>query len=169
MSWEHDPLHQKAEQERRARRGLVLSALIWTPLFLLVGGAFVFFLGDILLGGNRGTWFLIVILAILSFLLGYQSIHNLLDLWRGAAEMTGTITRRWARSDSLVFRSHYIRVGRNKIFRIDRLYHDDVNEGDYVRVRYYPHSAVVIKCERIQPPEEAASTENSPERPLVDF
>jgi len=155
VNWENDPVYQKAEQERRIRASLIRSALLWTPLFLLIGGAFVFFLGDQLFGSQRGTWFLIVVLGLLTFLLGYQSIHNLLDLAYGDAEMTGHVTRRWSRSDSLVLRSHYIRVGRDKIFRIERAYHDDVKEGDYVRIRYYPRSAVVIECERLPGPEAA--------------
>jgi len=152
MTWENDPLFQKAEQERRIRVGLIKSALLWTPLFLVAGGAFLFFLGDMLFGAERGTWFLVVVLAILSFLLGYQSIHTLLDLAYGDAEITGHVTRRWSRSDSLILRSHYIRVDRNKIFRIERAYHDDVKEGDYVRVRYYPRSTVVIECEKLPDP-----------------
>jgi hypothetical protein len=162
VNWENDPVYQKAEQERRIRGSLIRSALLWTPLFLLVGGAFAFFLGDMLFGSQRGTWFLVVVLAILSFLLGYQSIHNLLDLVHGDTEMTGRITRRWSRSDSLVLRSHYIRVERKQIFRIERAYHDDVKEGDYVRVRYYPRSAVVIECEKLPDPD-AAGAPNSPD------
>ena len=153
MNWKDDPLVQKAEQERRIRGGIIKSAVLWTPLFLLAAGGLLFFVGDMLFGAQRGTWFLIVVLAILSFLLGYQSIHNLLDLLHGDTEMTGRITRRWSRSDSLVLRSHYIRVDRNKIFRIERAYHDDVKEGDYVRVRYYPRSAVVIECEKLPDPD----------------
>ena len=153
MNWEDDPLIQKAQQERRIRNGLIRSAVLWTPLFLVIGGLFAFFLGDMLFGSQRGTWFLVVVLGILTFLLGYQSIHNVLDLAHGDAELTGYVTRRWSRSDSVVFRSHYIRVNTNKIFRIDRLFHGDVKEGDYVRVRYYPRSAIVIECEKVPDPE----------------
>jgi hypothetical protein len=161
--FDYDPLVQRAHQERRARNSLIRSAVIWLPLFAVSGGALLYFGFDKLTGGDSGTWFLLVVLSILSFLFGYQGIHALLDLIQGDTTTEGFVIRRWARTDSLVMRSHYIRLDSREIFRIDNLYHGEAKAGDYVRVRYYPRSAVVIELERVQ-------VEELPEdkRPLAD-
>ena len=46
MNWKDDPHLQAALAENRVRGGLVRSAIIWTPLFLVALGAFVFFAFD---------------------------------------------------------------------------------------------------------------------------
>lgn len=152
--FDSDPLIQRAHQERRARNSIVRSAVIWLPLFAVTGGALVYFFIDKVTGGTQGTWFLLVVLSILTFLFGYQGIHALLDLLHGEATTEGLVVRRWARTDSLVMRSHYIRLDNKEIFRIDNLYHGEAKAGDYVRIRYYPRSAVVIELERLQTADE---------------
>lgn len=147
-----DPIFQRAEQERRARNSVLRNALIWMPLFLIVFGALLFFGFDVIVndGDRGGTWFLLVVLSIFSFLFGYQGIHALLDLIHGEKVMEGLVTRRWSRTDSLVLKSHYIRVNRKEIFRIDNYFHGEAKTGDFVRIRYYPRSAVVIELERLK-------------------
>jgi hypothetical protein len=151
-----DPTMQRIEQERRARGSVMRNAIIWMPLFLISFGALLFFGLDVIVnGGDRGgTVFLLVVLSILSFLFGYQGIHATLDLVHGETTMEGLVTRRWSRTDSLVIKSHYIRVNRDRIFRIDNFYHGDAKAGDLVRIRYYPRSAVVIELERLEMPED---------------
>lgn len=148
----NDPNEERARLEARIRGGLVRSAIIWTPLFVVTGGAFVYYLLGQLFGFGGGTWFLVVVLGFLSFLMGFQSINTLRDLAGGTREIEGEVTRRWARRDSLVFQSHYIRLDK-KIFRIDGLYHRDINVGDRVRLRYFPASMVVLTAERLDVPE----------------
>jgi hypothetical protein len=132
------------------------------PLFIVAAAAFLFFLGDVLFDfGRGGTIFLLVVLAILAVLFGFQGLQAVLDLVGKPEEVTGWVSRRWARSDSFVLRSHYIRLD-SHIFRIDRVYHADVKEGDYVTVRHYPHSAVVIHVEKAPIPE--GSTPPPPSR-----
>lgn len=145
---EDDPAYQQKMQEARIRGGLVRSAAIWTPLFAIVGGAFVYYLLGQLFGFGNGTWFLVVVLGFLSFLMGFQSINALRDLIGGTREVEGEVTRRWARRDSFVFQSHYIRLDK-KIFRIDGFFHRDIKVGDQVRLRYYPASMVVVSAERL--------------------
>lgn len=147
-----DPTMQRIEQERRARSSLVRNAVIWMPLFLIAFGALLWFAVDVFFndGERGGTYFLLVVLSVFSFLFGYQGIHATLDLIQGDTTMEGIVTRRWSRTDSLVIKSHYIRVNRSQIFRIDNYYHGDAKAGDVVRVRYYPRSAVVIELERLE-------------------
>ncbi len=152
-NWNNDPAVQLALEDARVRRGIWISACIWMPLFLLAAGGFLFFLGDVVFDfGNGGTIFLLVVLGILAVLFGFQGFQSVLDLAGKPAEVTGWVSRRWARSDSFVMRSHYIRLD-SHIFRIDRVFHADVQEGDYISVRYYPHSAVVIHVEKAPIPE----------------
>jgi hypothetical protein len=164
-----DPLIRRTHQERRARNGLLRNAVIWLPLFTVTGGALLYFLFSKLTGGDSGTWFLIVVLSILSFLFGYQGIHALLDLIHGDTTTEGLVTRRWARTDSLVMRSHYIRLDGNEIFRIDNLYHGEAKAGDYVRVRYYPRSAVVIELEKIEVDRDESAALPEGDRPRLNF
>ncbi len=152
MNLDDDPEIKAAMAEATARRSLWRTVLIWGPLFLVAFAAFIFFTLDEATGGNKGSWFLVGLLAVLSVLLGVHSGQSLRDLSGSPAELTGFVVRRWSRTDSLVMRSHYIRV-EGSIFHIDRIKHGDVEEGDYVWVRYYPHSATVIQVEKREPPE----------------
>ena len=167
--FDYDPAIRRVHQERRARNSLLRNAIIWLPLFTVSFGALLYFGFDKLTGGESGTWFLLVVLSILSFLFGYQGFHALLDLIHGETTREGLVTRRWARTDSLVMRSHYIRLDGSEIFRIDNLYHGEAKAGDYVRIRYYPRSAVVIELERVELDEEELKAALEGERPRLKF
>ncbi len=152
MNWQDDPEIRRQTQEREVRGRVLRSALMWTPIFALAGGALLFFLVDQLVDGGRGSWFLVGVLTIFAFLFGFQSIQSLLDLWGHPRQREGLVTRRWARNDSFVIRTHYVRIDKNLLLRGDVHILDDIKEGDAVSVRYYPHSAVVVQIERIVPP-----------------
>jgi hypothetical protein len=62
--------------------------------------------------------------------------------------MKGKVTRRWARNDMLVMKTHYVRVGA-QILRADVDLLDGVKLGDEVEVRYHRHSAIVLFVERL--------------------
>ena len=164
-----DPTMQRIEQERRARSSLVRNAVIWMPLFLIAFGALLWFAVDVFFndGERGGTYFLLVVLSVFSFLFGYQGIHATLDLIQGDTTMEGIVTRRqWNEfvMAAPVIKSHYIRGNRSQIFRIDNYYHGDAKAGDVVRVRYYPRSAVVIELERLEIPlEDDADTPAEPD------
>ncbi|MBA4181902.1 MAG: hypothetical protein C0506_15030 [Anaerolinea sp.] len=154
MSWQEDPALQ-AELHRQSIRGRVLrSAIIWTPIFVLFAGLFVFYLLDTLLnGGDRGgTWVLVVILGIVTSLFGFQAMQAVLDLVGEPRKRAGEVTRRWSRTDSLVMKSHYIRLDK-EIMRGDAYQLAGIKEGDYVEATYYPHSAVLIWVEKVPKPE----------------
>lgn len=152
MSWEHDPEIAAKLVEHRVRNGMIRSAVIWTPLFLVTAGGCLFSIADQVFALDKGsTWFLVVVLAVLSVLFGFQAFQALLDLRAEPAEEAGIVSRRWSRSDSLVMRSHYIRIG-DHILRGDLFVLDGVKEGDEVRVRYFPHSAVLVAVEKLKKP-----------------
>ena len=134
------------------------SLVIWGPLFLASLGALVFFAFDraVLGGDHGGTWFLVVVLAIFTLLFGFQAVQSFLDVRSEPRVTTDFVTRRWARNDSLVMRSHYVRLGA-MILRGDVLILDGIKEGDYVEATFYPHSAVLVWVEKREPPPEGVA------------
>lgn len=158
MNWQDDPELQ-AEKHRQSVHGrMVRSAILWTPIFLVCAALFLFYLFDTaFMDGDRGgTWVLVVILAIVTGLFGFQASQALLDLNDEPRKLTGEVTRRWARTDSLVMKSHYVRLDR-LILRGDAFQLAGIAEGDYIEASYYPHSAVLIWAEKIPRPKEEAS------------
>ena len=156
MNWQDDPEIVRATQRAQVRGRLLRSTLIWGPPFLASAGALVFFGYDRAFGGSEygSTWFLVIVLTVFSVLFGFQAIQSLLDYFGEPEVSTGFVTRRWARSDSLVMRTHYVRVGK-QILRGDLLLLDGIREGDYVEATYYPHSAVLLWIEKKEAPKEA--------------
>lgn len=165
MNWQND-LEIAADLEAaRARGRLIRSVALWGPVFAVTASALVFFFIDRLaMGGDHGgTWFLVGFLALLSFLFGFQAAQAVLDLSGGLQEATGTVTRRWSRSDSLVMRSHYIRLDNKRILRIGAEFHTGIREGDHLRVKFYPHSALVVWAERVTPQKPPGDPATAPE------
>ena len=160
MNWNDDPELARARHAATARGRLVRTMVIWGPLFILSLGALLFWTFDrLFLGGdNGGTWFLVIVLLVLTTLFGFQAIQALLDYVGEPKTEEGLITRRWSRSDSIVMRTHYIRIGKH-ILHGDAFLLDGIREGDFVEATFYPHSAVLVwveKREQPQTPEPAA-------------
>lgn len=158
VDWTRDEELQRDEEIRRARGALRRTATIWTPLFVAAFSGALFFAVDELLGGDSGSWFLAGFIFVLASLFGFLGLQALWDLYSEPTQTEGYVTRRWSRTDSLVKRSHFIRLDNRKIFSVDRLLHGDPNQGDRVRVDYFPHSAQVIRV-ALLPAEPAARTD----------
>jgi hypothetical protein len=163
MNAHENPALLDRERERSARNGIIRSAIIWTPFFLITGGALLFFFFDEVTGGDRGSWFLIIVLTIFAVLFGSQSIQAIADLLSKPRTMEGPVTRRWTRNDSLVLRTHYVRVGKT-ILRGDRLALEEIKTGDRVAVRFFAHSGVLIAIEKLAEPPKP----ETPELPVAD-
>ena len=151
MNWEDDPELQARVYEGRIRGGLIRSALLWTPCFLAVFLLLVYFLFDQATGGERGSWFLIVVLAIFSGLLGFQASQSLMDLRSDPIEATHVVVRRWSKSDSLVMRTHYLQLANKAILHGDKHILEGVKVEDTVVVRYYPHTGVILSVDKAKP------------------
>jgi hypothetical protein len=145
VSWQDDPKLQKDLRARSVRGKILRSAIIWGPLFLLTLAGTVFYTADILFMDRQygATWVLVTIVGILAVLFGFQAVQSALDLFDKPRTESGYVTRRWARSDSLVVRSHYMRL-EGKILRGDAYLLAEIKEGDYVEATFYPHSAVLV-------------------------
>ncbi len=164
MNWQDDPEILAEVKRRGVRSRIVRSAVLWTPLFLAALFGTLYYLVDTVRGGdNGGTWVLVVVLAVLTALFGFQSIQSLLDLRSQPLEEDGFVTRRWSRSDSFVMKSHYIRLER-RILRGDIDLLATIKETDYVHVTYYPHSAVIVWIDKMPPPE---GSNPATERPKI--
>ena len=162
MKWHEDPEIRRPYATASARSGLIRTAVIWMPLFVLTALALLFFLFDQLSGGDRGSWFLVVVLAVMTTLFGFQGMQATMDLMGEPREKTGEVTRRWSRSDSLVMKSHYIRLDSGEILRGNVILFDGIEPGHRVNVLYYPHSAVVIDLEKVRETAEPARTTEAP-------
>ncbi len=158
MNWHEDPEIRRPFAIAAARGGLIRTAVIWMPLFVATAVALLFFLFDQLTGGGRGSWFLVIVLAVLTTLFGFQGMQATLDLVGEPLEKTAEVTRRWSRSDSIVMKSHYIRTDSGEILRGNVVLFDGIEPGDRVKVLYYPHSAVVIDLEKVKEPAEPKGT-----------
>jgi hypothetical protein len=154
MNWREDPQIMAEIQQRGVRGRLIRSAVLWTPLFLAAAVGLLYFFVDtaFLDGAHGGTWVLVVVLAVLATLFGFQSVQSLMDLRAKPVEQAGWVTRRWSRSDSIVMRSHYIRIGK-RILRGDTDLLANIKQDDWVEVKFYPHSAVIVWVEKAEPPE----------------
>lgn len=145
--------------ERPSRAGLWRSAILYTPLFVLTLAALVLMLVGVIDDGPV----LLVIMLVLAFLFGYQSIQAIRDLRANRTVITqGPVNRIWSKMDLFVTRSYYITVDRN-IFRIPvQAYWDlreeakrmraDGSDEEYrieVRVEHFPHTGNVVKVERL--------------------
>lgn len=149
MNWQDDPILSDEISLQRVRAGLWRGAIIWTPPFLLSAAGFIFFVWDLVTGGGRGGPVIVVVVGILAFLFGHEAIQAILDLRGQPAEIEDIVTQRWHRNDSIVIRTHYVRIGPKLILRGSSDILADIKEGQRVVVRYYPHSAVVIAIKPI--------------------
>ena len=161
--WKDDPDLQEEMHRRGVRSRIVRSAILWTPLAVIMGLLFLFYAWDTAFnsGDHGGGWVLVVIMGIMTGLFGFQAAQALLDLFGEPCTRTGLVTRRWSRSDSFVIKSHYIRLGK-QILRGDEFQLAGIKAGDYVDVTYYPYSAVVIWLDKAPAPQSSDPADTEP-------
>ena len=160
MSWQDDPEVQRQIRINAGRGKVFRSMLFWMPLFLAT------FVGTLWFGFDRiandgdggGTWFLVVLLTIITVLFGFQAIPAVLLHVGEAHGERGLVTRRWGKNDSRVLRAHYVRIGK-RILRGDAYILDGIREGDFIEATFYPKSAVLIWAEHREDPARPAEAE----------
>ncbi len=138
------------------RGRLIRDAVIYTPIFLLCAAVLLLMVVGVIDRAIVGM----VLLAIVTFLFGYQSIQTLRDLRERPRPFEGAVARRWTKRDGFVVKSHYVAVNK-AIFRIPVDAYMDVKTGDSVRIEAYPHTGLVLHCERIARPEPEAPAEQA--------
>lgn len=140
----------------RARRGVIRDAILYTPLLLAGLGLLAWMLVVRLFGEREPSWVLFGVVAAVTLLVGFMSQAALRDLMTGTQDVSGPITKKWRRTDSLFVRSHYFAVG-GKILHVNTVDWHLHDEGDSVTVRYYPRTGAVSSVERNKPEARATS------------
>jgi len=149
--WSTDPQLQEEILEQGLRGGLVRTAVIWTPITLVLAGCFAFFAYDEATGGDRGSWFFVGILTIATAVTGTLALSAWRDLRAEPATIEGYVRRVWTKTDSFIVKTHYIKIDK-QILRVDRMLHGEIAEGDYIRVDFYKHSTIVIRVTKLPDP-----------------
>lgn len=158
MNWQEDPEIRAAQHYRSVRMGILRSAVLWTPLFIVAFGSLLFFGYDRITGPNHGsTWFLVMLLSFFSLLLGYQSYQALGDLRAEPDVFAGEVTRRWSRRDGMVLKTHYVRIENTILRGTDELL-SDVHTGDKVEARFFKRSGALLAITVTEKNEEARKT-----------
>ena len=154
MHKQHYPELQ-AEADR-ARGGVIRDAIIYTPLMLGGLGLLLWMLAVRIFTDREPSWVLFGVVAAVTTLVTFMAQAALRDLATGTTDVSGPITKKWRRTDSLFVRSHYFAVG-GKILHVNTVDWHLHDEGDNVVVRYYPRTGSVSSVERIKP-EQTATT-----------
>lgn len=152
MNWQSDPELFRVEMERRIRRGLQRSAILWMPLFIGALGLFAYFVILPLMQGHGLRLVALVLFGGLAFLFGFQTISAIRDLRDGPRTTRGVVARAWRARDSLVFRTYYLRLHSRAILRGDYDLHGHVRNGDHIEVTYFHRSSIIIECTVLEPP-----------------
>jgi hypothetical protein len=152
MNWKDDPELVMKEQEHSCRVKVIRSAVIWLPLFVIAFACWLFYGFDrLFLDGEYGsTWFLMVVLTIFAGLFAFPAVQSILDLREGPREEEVNVVRSWSRRDAFVVKNHFLKIENGQILEGNAFSVEGVDDGDRVRVRYYPHSAVLIWARRVE-------------------
>ncbi len=138
-----------AEPTGRGRDNVRRSALLFTPFFLAAAALEAYLAVEFAAGPRPGAIVGLVIVGVVTLLLGFESIQSVRDLVAQPVEIEDQISRKWSRTDAIFFQNWYVMVG-GKVFRIEKIESDEVEEGDTARVRYYPHTMTVDDFERVR-------------------
>jgi hypothetical protein len=123
------------------------SLLLFAPFLLVVLVALTFLLRSTVDEGTSGGRIVaLVLVGSVAFLLVYQVVQSVRDLFSRTVETVGRVERRWSRSDLFLFRNSYIFVGQD-VFRLPPGQFAEIGLGDTVRIVHYPHTAAVEAIE----------------------
>ena len=93
QNWKDDPDLQEEMHRRGVRNRIVRSAILWTPLAVMMGLLFLFYVWDTAFnsGDHGGSWVLVIIMGVMAGLFAFQSGQALLDLYGEPATRTGLV------------------------------------------------------------------------------
>ena len=136
-----------AAKRPSARASVLRSALLISPFLAVTLIALTFLILDVAAEGASGGRIVgLVLVSSVTLLLGYQVIQSVRDLFSQTVETVGIVERRWSRSDFFLFRNSYVFVGKD-VYRITPEEYLEIELGDTVRVRHYPHTSAVEEIE----------------------
>lgn len=133
------------ELEQRARIS-VLRSLLFYGFVLFIDVAVLVYIAT---GPPRGFgWISLAVTVVLGLLLVHQVWQHAWDVRADAVQMEDKILRKFQRAELIfVWQNNYLQVGRT-IFSVDPRDYLLVEEGQRIRVRYFPHSLKVVSAVR---------------------
>ena len=94
-------------------------------------------------------WVSLAVTILLGLLLAQQVYQHGRDVRTAPVEIEDDLLRKFQRAEFVfVMQNHYLQVGR-KIFNVEARDYILVEEGQRVRVRYFPHSLKVVWAGRV--------------------
>lgn len=136
-------------EERPPDRGPIMrKVIIYAPTSLAV---VVLFLVSItaLFTGSTGAVLPAFILGLIAFAVVFELVAALRDLRKEPVVVEGTAARIWKKSKIIIFgRQDYLMVA-GKVFEVGVLAATELQEGQRVAVRHWPHTMRVITIERV--------------------
>ena len=136
-----------AAKRPSARASVLRSALLISPFLAVTLIALTFLILDVAAEEASGGRIVgLVLVSSVTLLLGYQVIQSVRDLFSQTVETVGIVERRWSRSDFFLFRNSYVFVGKD-VYRITPEEYFEIELGDTVRVRHYPHTSTIEEIE----------------------
>ena len=158
----------QAPDDRRARRGILRSMVIWTPAFGLLTAGAVYMLVEAL-GGNGGSWFGFSLFALIGLLSGFSALSAFRDWFSEPVDTTGQVARKWRKFDLLIFfRAHYVLVAR-RVYRVPQLMFGEMPEpGGWVYLNHYPHTNAVVSWRPLGEDERPRTEEEEAEQEQQD-
>ncbi|MFN8584147.1 MAG: hypothetical protein U0446_02310 [Dehalococcoidia bacterium] len=137
------------EERRNHRRSVIRQAVVYTPCAVAVLVLLGISLWNVAIG-HYGALIAATVLALIAVAVVYQSFAALRDLGSQPVATTGMVRRAWTKGMFLGFiRSHYILVQR-AVFDISIVSYTQLNEGDEVEVRHWPHTKTVIEVRKLK-------------------
>ena len=136
--------------EHDGHRGRVVrKALMHGPLGLFTISV-TLWLAISVLGGNLGSLFGFLILALISFAIGLEGLAALRDLVAVPVKSRGEIRRAWSKGRFLFIGTiHYILVEK-RVFELEAHIASSVEVGNIVELQHWPHTNVVASLHLVE-------------------
>ena len=138
----------EAALERQARLSVIRSLIFYGAILVLDLLAVVYIAA--IAGPPSGFgWVSLTVTILLGLLLAQQVYQHGRDVRTEPVEIEDDLLRKFQRAEFVfVMQNHYLQVGR-KIFNVEARDYILVEEGQRVRVRYFPHSLKVVLAGRV--------------------
>ena len=138
----------EAALERQARLSVIRSLIFYGAILALDLLAVVYIAA--IAGPPSGFgWVSLAVTILLGLLLAQQVYQHGRDVRTEPVEIEDDLLRKFQRAEFVfVMQNHYLQVGR-KIFNVEARDYILVEEGQRVRVRYFPHSLKVVWAGRV--------------------
>lgn len=131
------------------RRRVIYKALMHGPLGLFTIGV-TLWLAISVLGGNLGSLFGFLMMALISFAIGLEGFAALRDLGAVPVKSRGEIQRAWSKGRFLFIGTiHYILVEK-RVFELEAHAFSSVEEGNIVELEHWPHTNVVASIHLVE-------------------